>query len=147
MSEQPISFATRGDTIEIERGTALAPKFDSDGLIPAVATDVETGEVLMLAYMNAEAFARSIASGEAHYYSRSRRKLWKKGETSGHTQTIEEIRIDCDQDAIWLRVRQSGPGACHVGYRSCFYRRVQRRDRDGQPVLKKVLSQPGAKGA
>jgi phosphoribosyl-AMP cyclohydrolase len=107
---------------EIEEGTALQPKFDADGLVTAVATDVATGELLMVAHMNAEALAKTIASGEAHYFSRSRRKLWRKGEESGHTQRVIELRVDCDQDAVWLRVEQKGPGACHTGRRSCFYR-------------------------
>jgi phosphoribosyl-AMP cyclohydrolase len=107
---------------EIEEGTRLQPKFDADGLVTAVATDVATGEVLMVAHMNADALERTIASGEAHYFSRSRKKLWRKGEESGHTQRVVEIRVDCDQDAVWLRVEQAGPGACHTGRRSCFYR-------------------------
>jgi phosphoribosyl-AMP cyclohydrolase len=107
---------------EIEEGTRLQPKFDSDGLVTAVATDAATGEVLMVAHMNADALARTIASGDAHYFSRSRKKLWRKGEESGHTQRVVELRVDCDQDAVWLRVEQAGPGACHTGRRSCFYR-------------------------
>jgi phosphoribosyl-AMP cyclohydrolase len=109
---------------EIEEGTRLLPKFDADGLVTAVATDAATGELLMVAHMNAEALANTIRSGEAHYYSRSRKKLWRKGEESGHTQRVIEIRVDCDQDAVWLRVEQKGPGACHTGRRSCFYRAV-----------------------
>ena len=107
---------------DIEEGTRLLPKFDADGLITAVATDAATGEVLMVAHMNAEALAKTIATGDAHYFSRSRKKLWRKGEESGHTQRVIEIRVDCDQDAVWLRVEQTGPGACHTGRRSCFYR-------------------------
>jgi len=109
---------------EIEEGTRLQPKFDADGLITAVATDAATGELLMVAHMNTEALSKTIASGEAHYYSRSRKKLWRKGEESGHTQRVVEMRVDCDQDAVWLRVEQKGPGACHTGRRSCFYRAV-----------------------
>jgi phosphoribosyl-AMP cyclohydrolase len=109
---------------EIEEGLALRPKFDADGLVTAVATDMATGELLMVAHMNAEALAKTIASGEAHYFSRSRNKLWRKGEESGHTQRVVEMRVDCDQDAVWLRVEQTGPGACHTGRRSCFYRTV-----------------------
>jgi phosphoribosyl-AMP cyclohydrolase len=109
---------------DIEEGTRLLPKFDADGLITAVATDAATGELLMVAHMNAEALAKTIATGDAHYYSRSRKKLWRKGEESGHTQRVIEIRVDCDQDAVWLRVEQTGPGACHTGRRSCFYRAV-----------------------
>ncbi len=109
---------------EIEEGITLQPKFDADGLVTAVATDAATGELLMVAHMNAEALKKTIASGEAHYYSRSRKKLWRKGEESGHTQRVVEMRVDCDQDAIWLKVEQKGPGACHTGRRSCFYRAV-----------------------
>ena len=118
-------FAPRGDHREIEEGDRLAPAFDRDGLISAVVTDAETGEVLMLAHMNADALRRTLETGYAHYWSRSRRRLWKKGERSGHVQEVLEARIDCDQDALWLRVRQHGPGACHVGYGSCFYRRIE----------------------
>ena len=109
---------------EIEEGTRLQPKFDADGLITAVATDAATGELLMVAHMNTEALSKTIASGEAHYYSRSRKKLWRKGEESGHTQRVVEMRVDCDQDAVWLKVEQAGAGACHTGRRSCFYRAV-----------------------
>jgi phosphoribosyl-AMP cyclohydrolase len=108
---------------DIEEGTAFAPKFDADGLIPVVATSAETGEVLMLAYMNEEAIARTIETGEAHYWSRSRGGLWRKGEVSGNYQRVVEIRTDCDQDAIWLKVEMAGAEACcHTGRRSCFYR-------------------------
>jgi phosphoribosyl-AMP cyclohydrolase len=117
-------FAARGDRTEIEEGGKFAPKFDENGLLPAIATDAETGEVLMLAWMNEEALARTIATGEAHYWSRSRQELWHKGATSGHVQTVIEIRTDCDQDAIWMKVAMKGPGACHVGYKSCFYRAI-----------------------
>jgi phosphoribosyl-AMP cyclohydrolase len=118
------SFSSRGSTAEVEEGLAFAPKFDADGLITAVATDVKTGDVLMVAHMNAEALRNTIETGEAWYYSRSRKALWKKGETSGHTQRVIELRVDCDQDALWLKVEQAGPGACHTGRRSCFYRSV-----------------------
>ncbi len=99
-------------------------KFDADGLITAVATDAKSGDVLMVAHMNAEALRLTIESGEAWYYSRSRKALWKKGESSGHVQRVVELRVDCDQDALWLKVEQAGPGACHTGRRSCFYRAV-----------------------
>ncbi len=112
------------DKTEIEEGLRLQPKFDADGLVTAVVTDVAGGDLLMVAHMNAEALARTIASGEAHYYSRSRRKLWRKGEESGHTQKVVELRVDCDQDSVWLKVEQHGPGACHTGRKSCFYRAV-----------------------
>ena len=100
------------------------PKFDADELITAVVTDAKSGDVLMVAHMNEEALRKTIASGEAWYYSRSRKVLWKKGETSGHVQRVIELRVDCDQDALWLRVDQQGPGACHTGRRSCFYRAI-----------------------
>jgi phosphoribosyl-AMP cyclohydrolase len=118
------TFAPRGSAEEVEEGRALAPKFDADGLVTCVATEAGSGEVLMVAHMNAEALRRTIESGEAWYYSRSRKNLWRKGETSGHVQRVVEMRIDCDQDAVWIKVEQSGPGACHTGRRSCFYRAV-----------------------
>ncbi len=111
-------------THDIEEGLTFTPKFGADGLITAVVTDAASGDVLMVAHMNAEALARTIESGEAWYYSRSRQKLWKKGESSGHVQRVIEARVDCDQDAIWLKVDQQGAGACHTGRRSCFYRAV-----------------------
>jgi phosphoribosyl-AMP cyclohydrolase len=119
-----VQFAERGDKSQIEEGTALAPKFDDRGLIAVVATDVHTGDVLMQAWMNREALARTIEIGEAVYWSRSRNELWHKGATSGHTQIVKEMRIDCDQDAIWIKVEQRGGAACHVGYTSCFFRKV-----------------------
>ena len=109
---------------DIEEGTALTPRFDASGLVTAVVTDATSGEVLMVAHMNAEALRKTIESGEAWYFSRSRKTLWKKGETSGHVQRVVELRVDCDQDAVWLRVEQQGGGACHTGRRSCFYRAV-----------------------
>lgn len=117
-------FAKRVSIEQVEEGHELAPKFDIDGLLPCVTTQADTGEVLMLGYMNAEALKRTIATGEAHYYSRSRKTLWHKGATSGLVQKVVEMRIDDDQDAIWLRVRIPGDASCHVGYRSCFYRSV-----------------------
>lgn len=107
----------------LERTPAFTPQFNTDGLIPAIAQDVATGEVLMLAWMNAEALAKTLETGAATYWSRSRRALWVKGESSGHTQQVIEMRIDCDQDAILLRVAQTGP-ACHTGAQDCFYRAV-----------------------
>jgi len=98
-------------------------KFDAQGLVPAIVQDRETGEVLMLAYMNREAIELTVSTGNAHYYSRSRKKLWRKGETSGHVQSVEELRADCDADTILIKVIQKG-AACHKGYRSCFYRRT-----------------------
>jgi phosphoribosyl-AMP cyclohydrolase len=111
-------------TSDIEEGLAFAPQFGADGLVTAVVTDATSGDVLMVAHMNAEAVAKTIASGEAWYYSRSRKKLWKKGESSGHVQRVVELRVDCDQDALWLKVEQTGEGACHTGRRLCFYRAV-----------------------
>jgi phosphoribosyl-AMP cyclohydrolase len=117
-------FAQRGSSAEVEEGRAFAPKFDADGLLTCVATDAGSGEVLMVAHMNAQALANTIATGEAWYFSRSRQSLWRKGETSGHVQRVVEMRVDCDQDAVWIKVEQAGPGACHTGRRSCFYRAV-----------------------
>lgn len=111
---------------EIEEGTAFLPKFDANGLITCVTVDARGGEVLMVAYMNDEALQRTLTSGDAWYYSRSRKKLWRKGESSGHTQRVVEIRVDCDQDCLLLRVEQAGPGACHTGRPTCFYRSVSR---------------------
>jgi phosphoribosyl-AMP cyclohydrolase len=107
-----------------ETGTALDPKWDAAGLITAVVTDRTTGALLMVAHMDREALAATQASGEAHFWSRSRGRLWKKGETSGHLLKVREVRIDCDQDALWLLVHPAGP-ACHTGARSCFYRRIE----------------------
>ncbi len=119
-----LRFGPRDTKAAIESGSAFAPKFDKDGLITAVATDALTGEVLMVAYMNDEALRRTLVLGEAVYYSRSRQELWHKGATSGNVQQIVEILTDCDQDALVLRVRQIGTGACHTGARTCFYRRI-----------------------
>ena len=114
-----------GSATDVEHGYAFQPKFDRDGLIPAIITDGANGEVLMFAYMNADALRLTIETGIAHFYSRSRAKLWKKGEESGNLLEIVDLRTDCDQDAIALRVRILGPGsACHTGARSCFYRSV-----------------------
>tara|TARA_Y100000589_G_scaffold208624_1_gene196777 strand:+ start:421 stop:912 length:492 start_codon:yes stop_codon:yes gene_type:complete len=118
-------FATRTSVEQVEEGESLAPKFDDNGVIPVITTDAESGELLMHGYMNAEALTNTIKTGEAFYWSRSRRVLWHKGATSGLIQKVVEMRIDDDQDAIWLRVEVAGNGAsCHVGYRSCFYRSV-----------------------
>ncbi|WP_340315520.1 phosphoribosyl-AMP cyclohydrolase [Rhizorhabdus argentea] len=115
-----------------EQGSALDPRYDAAGLITAVVTDHDSGDVLMVAHMNAEALAVTIASGEATFFSRSRGRLWKKGETSGHVMRVVEARIDCDQDAIWLRCLPAGP-ACHTGEASCFYRRL---DMDGEGLVR-----------
>jgi len=110
---------------DIEEGTAFSPRFDANGLVPVVVTSAVSGEVLMLAYMNDEALARTIETGEAQFWSRSRKRLWRKGEESGNTLAVADIRVDCDQDAVLLKVRVAGDGiACHTGYRSCFYRSV-----------------------
>ena len=116
-------FAPPGSTADLEAGLALTPKFDADGLVTCVVADAGSGEVLMVAHMNAEALARTIVTGQAWYFSRSRGALWRKGETSGHVQRVVEMRIDCDQDAVLIKVEQTG-GACHTGRRSCFYRSV-----------------------
>jgi phosphoribosyl-AMP cyclohydrolase len=112
------------DQNEREEGLKFQPKFDASGLVTCVATDAATGDVLMVAHMNEEALRKTIESGEAWYFSRSRNVLWRKGETSGHTQRVVELRLDCDQDAIWIRVEQVG-AACHTGRHSCFYRAVK----------------------
>jgi phosphoribosyl-AMP cyclohydrolase len=117
-------FSPRVSVEQVEEGTDLAPKFDEQGLIPAVTTDYATGELLMHGYMNGEALERTIATGEAHYYSRSRQALWHKGATSGLVQKVRELLVDDDQDCVWLRVDVAGGASCHVGYRSCFYRRI-----------------------
>jgi phosphoribosyl-AMP cyclohydrolase len=117
-------FAPRTSIEQVEEGTELAPKFDADGLIPAVTTDATTGELLMHGYMNAEALEKTIATGEAHYFSRSRQVLWHKGATSGLVQKVRELMVDDDQDCVWLKVDVAGGASCHVGYRSCFYRRI-----------------------
>jgi phosphoribosyl-AMP cyclohydrolase len=119
-------FPTASSKEALEHGEALAPRFDANGLIAAVTTHADTGEVLMLAWMNAEALSKTLETGEAHYFSRSRGELWHKGATSGQIQQVVEARIDCDQDAVWLKVRPQGDGgACHTGARSCFYRAIE----------------------
>ena len=119
-----IKFEKRKSIEQVEESNELAPKFDSNGLIPVVTTDFSSGELLMQGYMNEEAFKKTISLGEAVYFSRSRNTLWHKGKTSGLTQKIKEIRIDDDQDCVWLRVDVKGGASCHVGYRSCFYRSI-----------------------
>jgi len=138
--EKSQRFAPQVSSEQVEEGHVLAPKFDANGLITCVVTDTWTGEVLMVAHMNAEALARTIETAEAWYFSRSRNALWRKGETSGHTQRVIEIRVDCDQDAIWLRVEQAGPGACHTGRVSCFYRTVRLKDPSGAAVVLDMAS-------
>ena len=119
-----IEFEKRKSIEQVEESDELAPKFDANGLIPVVTTDFSSGEVLMQGYMNEEAFKKTISLGEAVYFSRSRKSLWHKGKTSGLIQKIKEIRIDDDQDCVWLRVDVQGGASCHVGYRSCFYRSI-----------------------
>ena len=122
---KPTVFPAPESKADSEEGTVFAPRFDAEGLVPVVATSAKTGEVLMLAYMNADALARTIETGEAHYWSRSRGRLWRKGEESGNSQRVVEMRTDCDQDAIWLKVETAGAeAACHTGRRSCFYRAI-----------------------
>lgn len=141
MSATPINFQERRSVEQVEESADLAPKFDERGLITAVTTDAESGELLMQGYMNEEALRRTIATGEAHYYSRSRETLWHKGASSGLVQKVRELMIDDDQDCIWLKVSVTGGASCHVGYRSCFYRRVPvadeyaKKQRDGQVDL------------
>ena len=124
-------MSTSSDRDDAEEGLSFQPKFDANGLVTCVATDVVTSDVLMVAHMNEEALRKTIASGEAWYFSRSRGALWRKGETSGHVQRVVEMRVDCDQDAIWLRVEQLG-AACHTGRHSCFYRKVEGKDGGAQ---------------
>ncbi len=127
MSDPTSPFAAPGSSADVEEGTAFTPRFDAAGLVTCIATHAGTGEVLMVAHMNAEALARTIATGDAWYFSRSRGALWRKGETSGHAQRVTEMRVDCDQDTIWIKVEQAGAGACHTGRQSCFYRSVPLR--------------------
>ena len=130
-------FPVAPDLAALERGSVLAPRFDAAGLIAAVVTHAQTGEVLMLAWMDAPALRRTLDTGEAHFFCRSRQAPWKKGETSGQVQTVTEVRVDCDQDAVWLKVIPGGDGgACHVGFRSCFYRAVE----GGALVMKAELA-------
>lgn len=130
-----LKFQTRLSIEQVEEGTDFAPKFGPDGLLPCITTDADTGEVLMLGWMNEVALRLTIETGEAHYFSRARQALWHKGATSGLVQKVVEARIDDDQDAIWLRVAVAGSGAsCHVGYRSCFYRAVPVAEDAGKPL-------------
>lgn len=137
---EALRFGSRENKTAIETGADFAPKFDKDGLITAVATDALTGEVLMVAFMNEHSLRLTLTLGEAVYYSRSRQELWHKGATSGHVQKVVEILTDCDQDALVLRVNQLGGGACHTGYRSCFYRHVRQEDA-GQVKLDTVIAE------
>ncbi len=131
-----VEFEKRKSIEQVEESTELAPKFDENGLIPVVTTDFSSGEVLMQGFMNEEAFKKTIETGEAVYFSRSRNTLWHKGKTSGLIQKIREIRIDDDQDCVWLRVNVDGGASCHVGYRSCFYRSIPFEATNSKVVLK-----------
>ena len=131
-----IEFEKRKSIEQVEESDELAPKFDANGLIPVVTTDFSSGEVLMQGYMNEEAFKKTISLGEAVYFSRSRKSLWHKGKTSGLIQKIKEIRIDDDQDCVWLRVDVQGGASCHVGYRSCFYRSIPLDSKNSKITLK-----------
>lgn len=136
-------FAPPGSHEAVEEGLALTPRFGADGLIAAVVVDDESGDVVMVAWMNAEALARTIATREGWYWSRSRQELWHKGATSGHVQSVTDIRIDCDQDAVLLRVRTAGTGAnCHTGRKGCFYRRVKTGTEGAEPALEFTGDQP-----
>ncbi|GEO16257.1 phosphoribosyl-AMP cyclohydrolase [Microvirga aerophila] len=120
------TFPAPGPKADLEEGTVLSPRFGADGLITCVTTEATTGELLMVAHMNAEALARTVQTGEAWYWSRSRQELWHKGATSGQVQTVVEMLVDCDQDAIWLKVKVAGDGGCcHTGRQSCFYRKIE----------------------
>ena len=135
----PLPFATQGPATEVEQGLVFQPKFGSDGLIPAIVSDAATGEIVMFAWMNAEALALTIETRVAHFYSRSRGKLWKKGEESGNQLNVTDMRTDCDQDVIALRVHIAGAGAaCHTGAHSCFYRLVPL----GQPATRDLTLKP-----
>jgi phosphoribosyl-AMP cyclohydrolase len=135
------SFPERTGSSDVEGGTVLQPKFGPDGLIPCITVDQASGEVLMFAFMNAEALAHTIRTGRAAYWSRSRNKLWVKGEESGHTLRVVDIYVDCDQDVLLLKVVNAGPGACHNGYRSCFYRKLAPgADPDSRDSLRLVFA-------
>jgi len=148
MREMSASFRPPGSKTELEEGAALTPRFGPDGLVTCVAADADTGEVLMVAHMNAAALAKTIETGEAWYWSRSRAELWRKGATSGQVQSVAEIRVDCDPDAVLLKVRVGGDGGCcHTGRRSCFYRRVAPSGASGGPELVFVDAARSAKSA
>lgn len=129
-------FPTAPDKHALEEGTVLSPRFDANGLVTVVATEADSGAVLMVAHMNAEALKRSVETGEAWYWSRSRQELWHKGATSGQIQTIVEMRVDCDQDALWIKVKVAGDGGCcHTGRCSCFYRVQPLRGEAQKPLI------------
>lgn len=131
-------FPARTTSAEIELGTVMQPKFGPDGLIPCITTDHQTNEVLMFAFMNAESLALTLSTGKASYWSRSRNKLWVKGEESGNAQLVKELRVDCDQDVILLKVDNVGGAACHNGYKSCFYRKLAVGTEGDEPVSPKL---------
>jgi len=134
MSQSLTTFPVAVSREELEEGSVFSPRFDANGLITCVTTEAISGELLMVAYMNAEALAKTLETGEAWYWSRSRKELWHKGDTSGQLQTVQEIRVDCDQDALWLKVSVAGDGGCcHTGRESCFYRLLE--SKDGSPQL------------
>lgn len=137
-------FAERRSVEQVELGDRLAPRFDAAGLLPAIVVDMVTGQILMLGQMNADALERTIATRQAHFWSRSRQALWRKGEHSGFTQTVERMLVDDDQDAVILFVRVDGPGSCHVGFRTCFYREVDlgARNASGAAKLTHVETEP-----
>ena len=141
MADKTMTFAPRGASSEIERGLVFQPKFDADGLIAAIVTDARRGDVLMFAYMNAEALGLTLQTGMAYFWSRSRGKLWKKGEASGNLLAVVEIRTDCDQDALWLKVQAQGDGvACHTGAASCFYRAVELAENGSEALLRSATA-------
>lgn len=146
MSRPPTpTFGARGAAHDIEHGSAFTPKFDTDGLIPAIVSDHDGGAVLMFAFMNAEALTQTLATGQAHFWSRSRGKLWRKGEGSGNLLSVIEMMTDCDQDVLWLRVKVAGDGvACHTGAPGCFYRRVPLRQADGGDLRLEFIGPPPA---
>jgi phosphoribosyl-AMP cyclohydrolase len=140
-------LASRGRDAEIESGLTFQPRFDKDGLLAAIVTDAGTGEVLMFAWMNAEALAATLKTRRAHFWSRSRNRLWQKGEESGNVFSVREMRVDCDQDAIWLSVTVAGAGAaCHTGARSCFYRAIALEEPQGLATKLRRLT-PARKGS
>lgn len=143
-SNQPSSanpITPRDQVADVDHTDLFCPKFDEHGTIPAIATDAHTGEILMQAYMNREALLKTIETGNAWYWSRSRGKLWLKGETSGHIQRVVELRTDCDQDSIWIKVESQGAGACHTGHRSCYYRKLPvGPDRSSAPSPNRLVS-------
>lgn len=145
LNPETLLFAKRESVEMIELGDKLAPRFDEAGLIPVITCDDDTGEILMLGYMTAEALRLTLATGEVHYFSRTRQAIWRKGEHSGFTHVLHELRIDDDQDCLLARVGLKGPGSCHVGYRTCFYRAVEReRLAEGAVVPLKQLEQERA---